>query len=104
MQPVSHLFSSRPSTTTTNNRNIFRYTHALQCLSHVLLLSPQNPFYVLQTAETAYTAGDIPMSIKMFLTTVDMTDADDSVALVDSTPTGITVRAWYGVKLVRLLL
>lgn len=36
----------------------------------------------------------------MFLTAVDMTDADDTVALVDSTPTGITVRAWYGVKLV----
>jgi len=76
-----------------------QYTYALQSLSHVLLLAPQNPFYVLQAAETAYTAGDIPMSIKMFLTTVDMTDADDSVALADSTPTGITVRAWYGVKL-----
>ena len=50
--------------------------------------------------ETAYTAADIPLSIKMFLTTVDMTDADDSVALADSTPRGITVRAWYGVKLV----
>ena len=35
---------------------------------------------------------------------VDMTDADDSVALADSTPTGITVRAWYGVKLVSSLL
>lgn len=36
----------------------------------------------------------------MFLTVVDMTDADDTVALADSTPIGITVRAWYGVKLV----
>lgn len=36
----------------------------------------------------------------MFLIVVDMTDADDTVSLVDSTPTGITVRAWYGVKLV----
>lgn len=36
----------------------------------------------------------------MFLTAVDMTDADDSVSLADSTPTGVTVRAWYGVKLV----
>jgi tetratricopeptide (TPR) repeat protein len=76
-----------------------QYTYALQSLSHVLLLAPQNPFYVLQAAETAYTAADIPLSIKMFLTTVDMTDADDSVALADSTPRGITVRAWYGVKL-----
>jgi len=39
------------------------------------------------------------MSIRMFLMVVDMTDADDFVALADSTPTGITVRAWYGVKL-----
>lgn len=61
---------------------------------------PQNPFYVLQAAETAYTTGDVTLSIKMFLTVVDMTDADDTVSLVDSTPTGITVRAWYGVKLV----
>ncbi|KIM92171.1 hypothetical protein PILCRDRAFT_810180 [Piloderma croceum F 1598] len=76
-----------------------QYTSALQSLSHVLLLTPQNPFYVLQAAETAYTAGDIPLSIRMFLMAVDMTDADDSVALADSTPTGITVRAWYGVKL-----
>jgi tetratricopeptide (TPR) repeat protein len=76
-----------------------QYTYALQSLSHVLLLAPQNPFYVLQAAETAYTAADIPLSLKMFLTAVDMTDVDDSVALADSTPEGITVRAWYGVKL-----
>jgi hypothetical protein len=28
-------------------------------LSHVLLLTPQNPFYALQVAETAFTAQDI---------------------------------------------
>jgi tetratricopeptide (TPR) repeat protein len=88
----------------TNHYTFYRYTSALQSLSHVLLLTPQNPFYVLQAAETAYTAGDIPLSIRMFLMAVDMTDADDSVALADSTPTGITVRAWYGVKLVSSLL
>lgn len=77
-----------------------RYEYSLQSLMHVLLLAPQNPFYILQVAETAYTAGDLPFSIKMFLTVVDMTDSDDSESLVESTPLGITVRAWYGVKLV----
>ncbi|THH18880.1 hypothetical protein EW146_g2175 [Bondarzewia mesenterica] len=77
-----------------------RYTYALQSLSHVLLLAPQNPFYVLQAAETAYTAGDICLAIKMFLMVVDMTDDVGDAPVKDSIPTGITVRAWYGVELV----
>ncbi|KAA1471927.1 TPR-like protein [Dentipellis sp. KUC8613] len=76
-----------------------QYTHALQSLQHVLLLAPQNPFYVLQAAETAYTAGDLPLAIKFFLVVVDMTDEDGDRPAKDSTPTGITVRAWYGVEL-----
>jgi len=43
-----------------------QYASALQSLSHVLLLTPQNPFYVLQAAETAYTAQDIPLAMKFF--------------------------------------
>ncbi|OCH94632.1 TPR-like protein [Obba rivulosa] len=77
-----------------------QYTHALQSLSHALLLAPQNPFYFLQFAETAYLAADIPLATKMFLTAIDMTDDDDAdVPLRDTIPTGITLRAWYGVKL-----
>jgi len=77
-----------------------QYDHSLQALTHVLLLTPQNPFYVLQAAETAYTAEDFPLAIKMFLTVVDMTDGDDSEQLLqESTPLGLTVRAWFGVKL-----
>ncbi|KAG1793072.1 TPR-like protein [Suillus plorans] len=77
-----------------------QYDHSFQALSHVLLLTPQNPFYVLQAAETAYTSEDFSLAIKMFLTVVDMTDADDSEQLLqESTPLGITVRAWFGVKL-----
>jgi len=76
------------------------YTHALQSLSHALLLAPQNPFYLLQFAETAYLAGDIPLATKMYLTVVDMTDDDDAdVPLRDTIPTGITLRAWFGVRL-----
>ena len=40
---------------------------------HVLFLAPQNPFYVLQAAETAYTVGDVALSIRMFLMVVDIT-------------------------------
>jgi hypothetical protein len=58
---------------------------------------------MLQAAETAYTAEDFPLAIKMFLTVVDMTDSDDSEQLLqESTPLGITMRAWFGVKLVGL--
>ncbi|KZT08154.1 TPR-like protein [Laetiporus sulphureus 93-53] len=77
-----------------------QYTYALQSLSHVLLLAPQNPFYFLQFAETAYLAGDLTLSLKMFLIAVDMTDDDDGpVPPQDSIPTSLTLRAWYGVKL-----
>lgn len=76
-----------------------QYDYSLQALSHALLLAPQNPVYALQFAETAYTAGDLPLSLKMFLMVIDMTDGDETECLSESTPLGITVRAWYGVKL-----
>ena len=82
-----------------------QYTYALQALSHALLLSPQNPSYFLQYAETAYLAEDVPLALKTFLQAVDMTDDDDGdLAPSDSIPMGITLRAWFGVKLVRLAL
>jgi ER membrane protein complex subunit 2 len=76
-----------------------RYTLALQSLSHVLLLAPQNPFYVLQAAETAYTAEDIPLALRFFLMTIEMVDADGDGDKPPA-PTGIAIRAWYGVELV----
>ncbi|KAH9064579.1 TPR-like protein [Lactarius vividus] len=75
--------------------SLYQYTSALQALSHVLLLAPQNPFYVLQAAETAYTAEDIPLAIRFFLMTIDMVGDDEE----SPPPTGITIRAWYGVEL-----
>ena len=74
----------------------FRYTSALQSLSHALLLSPQNPFTVLQFAETAFSAGDVPLALKMFLVVIDMDD--ESAAL--EPPRGFSIRAWFGIKLV----
>lgn len=78
------------------------YIQALQALSHALLLAPQNPFTFLQFAETAFTAGDIPLALKNFLIVIDMNDSDISVPQ-DQSPAGISVRAWWGVKLVRRL-
>ncbi|THH28637.1 hypothetical protein EUX98_g5555 [Antrodiella citrinella] len=77
-----------------------QYTYALQSLSHTLLLAPQNPVHFLLFAETAYLAADVPLALKMYLQVVDMTDDDDDdVPPIDSIPTGLTLRAWYGVKL-----
>ncbi|KAJ3746431.1 hypothetical protein DFH05DRAFT_1523023 [Lentinula detonsa] len=73
-----------------------QYTSATRALSHALLLAPQNPFYVLQFAETAYTADDIPLAIKMFMLALDIIDRHASE---ESIPTGVSIRAWYGVKL-----
>lgn len=77
---------------------VLRYEQALESMQHTMLLAPQNPFYVLQTAETAYTVGDIALSIKLFMTVVDMTTSDEDEKVEDSVPDGITLRAWFGVK------
>lgn len=95
--PPPFLFFADPGCGTP----VRRYANALQSMQHALLLAPQNSFYVLQTAETAYTAGDIPLAIRMYLTVVDMSDSDSDPPM-DSIPEGITVRGWYGVKLVSL--
>ncbi|PSR75669.1 hypothetical protein PHLCEN_2v8960 [Hermanssonia centrifuga] len=83
-----------------------QYTHALQALSHVLLLAPQNPFHVLHFAETAFLVPDVPLAFKMFLQAVDMTDDEDQdgVSPGDTVPTGLALRAWFGVKLVSRLI
>lgn len=58
---------------------------------------------MLQAAELAYTASDVPLSAKFFLMVVDMTeDPDlDPAARVEAVPEGIAVRAWFGLKQVR---
>ena len=57
-----------------------------------MLIAPQNPFHALRFAETAYTAGDLPLALSYFLKVVEMSE-DGS---------GVVSRAWFGVKLVRL--
>ncbi|KAL1748281.1 hypothetical protein HDZ31DRAFT_60474 [Schizophyllum fasciatum] len=86
-----------------------QYTAALQSLSHALLLAPQNAFYALQFAETAHSAGDVPLALRTALVVVDMCDRDQAGAgggggggggaVKDSVPAGLAVRAWWAVKL-----
>jgi len=72
--------------------SIHQYTHSLSSLSHALLLAPQNPFYALQFAETAYTLGDVPLALKMFLRVTEQVDEEEC-------PNGgVLTRAWLGVK------
>lgn len=68
-----------------------------------MVLTPQNPFYVLQAGETAYTAQDIPLAMRYFLMAIEMAGDDHDDAAPPPPPTGITIRAWYGVELVSLL-
>ncbi|KAJ7594248.1 hypothetical protein C8J56DRAFT_926280 [Mycena floridula] len=73
-----------------------QYTSALQSLSHALILAPQNPFYVQQFAETAYTANDVHLALKMFLLAVEMSEKE---GIPEEPSEGLSVRAWWGVKL-----
>ncbi|KAH6910629.1 tetratricopeptide repeat domain 35 [Coprinopsis sp. MPI-PUGE-AT-0042] len=75
-----------------------QYTSGLQALSHALALNPQNPFTFMEFAETAYSAGDLPLALKMFLVAVDMIERD--IDSPESKPaSGLAIRAWWGVKL-----
>ena len=51
---------------------------------------------MLQFAETAFSAGDLPLALKMFLVVIDM---DDESAAREP-PRGFGIRAWFGIKLV----
>ncbi|PVF92553.1 TPR-like protein [Serendipita vermifera] len=70
--------------------SLTQYTRSLQALSHALLLAPQNPFHTLHFAETAYTANDIPLAMRYFLRTIELTESEER---------GVARRAWFGVKL-----
>jgi len=73
------------------------YPQSLSALSNTLLLNPQNPFYVLRMAETAYTAQDVPLALNFFLRAVEMMgDAADESG---NGSAGAMTRGWYGVKL-----
>ncbi|KAM0746325.1 hypothetical protein T439DRAFT_384076 [Meredithblackwellia eburnea MCA 4105] len=68
------------------------YPQSLSALSHLILLAPQNPYYLLRHAETAYTVGDFPLAYKEFLRVVEMSDGAQGKG-------GVGRRAAIGVKL-----
>ncbi|CED84682.1 Uncharacterized conserved protein [Phaffia rhodozyma] len=67
------------------------YTQALACISHPLLLAPQNPIHFLRQAETAYTAGDLPLAFKAYLLCLSLSEKS-------SDGKGMVVRCWFGLK------
>lgn len=78
-----------------------QYPAALTCLDHAVVLSPHDPFVHLKAAETAYTAGEVPLAWKGFARVVEMSldsSSRDSVVLQ-----GAARRAAYGAKLVSRL-
>lgn len=73
----------------------------MQALSHAMLLAPQNPFYVLQFAETAATSGQWGLALKMFLRVVEMAELPvDEQDHDGGDSNGLVRRAYVGVKLV----
>ncbi|KAG9034366.1 hypothetical protein FS837_002225, partial [Tulasnella sp. UAMH 9824] len=75
------------------------YRSSLQALSHAMLLAPQNPFYVLQFAETAATSGQWGLALKMFLRVVEMAELPVDEQDQNGDGNGLVRRAYVGVKL-----
>ncbi|KAG8882144.1 hypothetical protein FRB97_008632 [Tulasnella sp. 331] len=73
------------------------YTHALQALSHAMVLAPQNPFYVLQFAETAATNEEYALALKMYLRTAEMVESDEDGGFLHDA-NEVARQAWLGVK------
>ena len=75
-----------------------RYKQAAFALEELILLAPHNSFFVLQYAETLYTAGEIVPAYKAYLRVLEMCGAapttDDS-----SSKQGPRTRALWGLKL-----
>ncbi|KAG8904611.1 hypothetical protein FRC01_008673 [Tulasnella sp. 417] len=66
-----------------------------------MVLAPQNPFYVLQFAETAATNGQWSLALKMYLRVVEMAElpVDEQDKDEGAGGNGLARRAWVGVKL-----
>lgn len=75
------------------------YTHALQALSHAMVLAPQNPFYVLQFAQTASINEEIALALKMYLRTAEMIESDEDDGFLHDA-NEVARQAWLGVKTV----
>lgn len=91
-----------PFTSLTNLR-LRRYAKAIAALEELLLLVPQNGFYVLQYAETLYTQGEYATAYKAFLRVLDVgsvVDTPSKVVSSQASSKGPEVRALWGLKAV----
>lgn len=91
-----------------------RFDKAVFALEELVLLFPSNSFFVLQLAETLYTAGDLARAYKTFLRVLEMNEggpivggasAGESVVKASGERTegaGALLRALWGLKMVSL--
>ncbi|UZJ54702.1 hypothetical protein CBS101457_004022 [Exobasidium rhododendri] len=76
------------------------YPQAAFALEELLLLVPHNSFFVLQYAETLYTAGEIAQSYKAYLRVLEMCGLSTDGKTAENTRQGPWTRALWGLKLV----
>ncbi|POY72131.1 hypothetical protein BMF94_4863 [Rhodotorula taiwanensis] len=76
-----------------------QYPLALTALDHAIVLAPHDPFVQLKYAETAYSAGDVPLAYKAYLRTVEMATEKGTEGEVMNRKGGATRRAVLGAKL-----
>lgn len=90
MYTDSHFLLSSPQ----------RYPQAAFALEELILLVPHNSFFVLQYAETLYTAGEMVQSYKAYLRVLEMCGAAVPQGPTDSSnQQGPRTRALWGLKL-----
>lgn len=80
------------------------YAQAAFALEELILLAPQNSFYLLKYAETLYTAGDIAHAYKIYLRILELGEgnlAPESPHKMDRVK-GPWVRTLWGLKMVCL--
>lgn len=78
---------------------------AIAALEELLLLVPQNGFYVLQYAEMLYTQGEYATAYKAFLRVLDVgsvVEKPSKATLAEGATKGPEVRALWGLKAVSM--
>lgn len=81
-----------------------KYPQAAYALEELILLAPQNSFYLLKYAEILYTAGETAKAYKIYLRILELGEGNlrrDSVHPEDRIQ-GPWVRTLWGLKLVRM--
>lgn len=79
---------------------LYMYGQAAFALEELMLLVPHNSFFVLQYAETLYTAGEIAQSYKAYLRVLEMCGVSSEGEASEHNRHGPWVRALWGLKLV----